>query len=161
MNTIYIAGNIGADPVTRFTPGGQKVTSFNVATNIKRGETTTTVWYRITVWGDRFDKMMAYFKKGTSIIVIGELQEPKIWTDKEGRPQVSLDVTAEILRFSPFGKPDREGAGSGAGSNTGSNSGGRGGQQDESFGEQTFGGGSGSQHGHKQHQAAEEDALPF
>jgi single-strand DNA-binding protein len=151
MNTIYIAGNIGADPVTRFTPSGQKVTSFNVATNIKRGENTTTIWYRITVWGDRFDKMMAYLKKGSSIIVIGELQEPKIWTDKEGRPQVSLDVTAEILRFSPFGKADRpQEAGSSAS---------RGSQHEEGFGEQTFGGG--SQQGHKQHQDAEEDALPF
>lgn len=152
MNTIYIAGNIGADPVTRFTPSGQKVTSFNVATNMRKGENSVTIWYRITVWGDRFDKMMPYLKKGSSIIVIGELQEPKIWTDKEGRPQVSLDVTAEILRFSPFGKPDR-GQESGAGSS-------RGGQHDEGFGEQTFGGG-GSQHGAKQQQHAEEDALPF
>ena len=36
---------------------------------------------------------------------MGELK-PSIWTDKEGRPQMSLDITAEMIKFSPFGKPD-------------------------------------------------------
>jgi single-strand DNA-binding protein len=109
MNVIQIAGHLGADPETRFTPNGQKVTTFNVATKIRKGGNETTVWYRITVWGDRFDKMLVHFKKGSAIIVVGELGEPRIWTDKEGRPQASLDVTADIIRFSPFGKTERAG----------------------------------------------------
>src|SRR5262245_17862218 len=109
MNLIQIAGNLGADPVTRFTATGQKVTTFTVAVNTKRGENVTTTWYRVTVWGDRFEKMMTYLKQGSSVIVIGELNKPEIWTDKEGRPQIRLEITAEIIRFSPFGgKPASE-----------------------------------------------------
>lgn len=153
MNIIEIAGNIGNDPVTRFTPSGQKVTTFNVATNIRKGEGTITVWYRVTIWGDRFDKMLTYLKKGSSIIVLGELQKPEIWTDKEGRPQVSLEIYAEILRFSPFGsgnksqeRPQQEQSS---------------GHAERGFGEQTFQGHGGGGHQQQKHQELEEEELPF
>lgn len=108
MNLIQIMGHLGADPETRFTPSGQKVTNMRVAVTVRKGGKDETVWYRITIWGDRFDKMMPYFKKGSAIIVIGELGKPEIYNDREGRPQVSLEVTAEFIRFSPFGKPNQE-----------------------------------------------------
>lgn len=107
MNFIQIMGHLGADPETRFTPSGQKVTNFRVATTSRKGGKEETVWYRVTVWGDRFDKMIAYLKKGSAIIVSGELNKPEIYTDKEGRPQISLEVTADTIRFSPFGKGEK------------------------------------------------------
>lgn len=107
MNFIQIMGRLGADPETRFTPSGQKVTNFRVAVSVRKGGKEETVWYRITVWGDRFDKMISYLKKGSAIIVVGELGKPEIYNDREGRPQVSLEVTAEFIRFSPFGKGDK------------------------------------------------------
>ena len=109
MNFIQIMGHLGADPETRFTPSGQKVTNLRVAVNVRKGGKDETVWYRITIWGDRFDKMMSYLKKGSAIIVVGELGKPEIYNDREGRPQVSLEVTAEFIRFSPFGKGEKSG----------------------------------------------------
>lgn len=107
MNFIQIMGHLGADPETRFTPSGQKVTNLRVATNVRKGGKEETVWYKITIWGDRFDKMISYLKKGSAIIVVGELGKPEIYQDREGRPQVSLEVTAEFIRFSPFGKGEK------------------------------------------------------
>lgn len=109
MNIIEIAGHLAADPETRFTQSGQKVTSFRVGTRVWKGGKDETIWFRVTVWGDRFDKMLVNMKKGSAIIVLGELAPPQLWTDKEGRTQVSLDVTAEIIKFSPFGKTERSG----------------------------------------------------
>lgn len=103
MIVVQIAGRLGKDAETRFTPSGQKVTTLTLATNIRKGKEDVTVWWRVTIWGDRYDKMAPYFKKGTALIVIGDMHKPEIWTDKEGRPQVSMDMTAEIVRFSPFG----------------------------------------------------------
>lgn len=103
MNFIQIMGRLGADPETRFTPSGQKVTNLRVATTSRKGGKEETVWYRITIWGDRFDKMLSYLKKGSSIIVVGELGKPEVYMDRDGKPQVSLEVTAEFIRFSPFG----------------------------------------------------------
>lgn len=108
MMLIQIAGRLGRDPETRFTPSGQKVTTITVATNVRKGGKDETVWWRVTVWGERFDKLIAYLKKGSAIIVVGEMHKPEIWTDKEGRPQVSMEMTAEIIKFSPFGNPDQK-----------------------------------------------------
>jgi len=106
MNHILIAGHLGADPETRFTSSGQKVTTLRIASNTRKGGKDETVWWKVTIWGDQFDKILPYFKKGSSIIVTGELAKPEIFTDKEGHPQVSLNVTAHSISFSPFGKSD-------------------------------------------------------
>ena len=109
MIIVQVAGHLGSDPEVRFTPSNQKVTSFRVAANIKRGEKEKTVWWRITCWGDRFDKRLAYLKKGSAVIVVGEMGIPEIYTDKTGNQQISLELTAEILSFSPFGKGTKSG----------------------------------------------------
>jgi single-strand DNA-binding protein len=108
MNITEIAGRLGNDPEVRFTPNGQKVTTFRVATNQRRSGKDETIWWRVTVWGERFDKMMTYLKKGSAAIVVGELSKPEIYQNRDGQPQVSLEITAEIIRFSPFGKASSE-----------------------------------------------------
>ncbi len=153
MNTITIIGHIGADPVVRFTASGLKVTTFTVATNSRKGGADITVWFRVTVWGDRFDKMIAHLKKGSAIIVIGELQKPEIWTDKEGRPQVTLELTANSLHFSPLGKGGQGGQEGQGGSYTKGAA-----APQESFGEQTYA----SSHGGGQSKdLSNEEEMPF
>ena len=105
MNLFEIAGFLGADPEERFTPTGRKVVAFRVG--VKCGK-EDTMWVRVSVWGDRFDKMMPFLKKGSAVIVVGELQKPEIYTDRNGQPQISLNMNAEIVNFSPFGKPKSE-----------------------------------------------------
>lgn len=107
-NHIVVAGHLGSDPETRFTASGQKVTSFRLASNSRRGGNTETIWWRITVWGETLDKLISYLKKGSAVIVMGELQKPEIFTAKDGTHQVSLNVVAANLSFSPFGKGDRQ-----------------------------------------------------
>lgn len=102
MNIIQLMGRLGADPEVRFTQAGLKVTTFRMATNSRRGGKEETTWWRVTVWGDRFDKMMSYLKKGSAVIVIGEMKPPEMYTDRNGETRVSLEVTANSLFFSPF-----------------------------------------------------------
>lgn len=112
MNFIHIAGNLGADPEVRFTSSGKKVTTFKVATRSRRGKNNedVTIWWRVTVWGDQYDKMISFLKKGSAVVVYGDLHKPEIFTDREGKPQVSLEITAAHLEFSPFGKPSGGGS---------------------------------------------------
>jgi len=107
MNYIVIAGHLGADPETRFTSSGKKVTTLRVATRTRRANADDTIWYRVSIWGDQYDKMMTYLKKGSAVVVNGELQKPEIFNDREGKPQISLNISATHIQFSPFGKPDR------------------------------------------------------
>lgn len=110
MNILQIAGHLARDPEKRFTASGQQVTTFTVAVNYRKGgKEESTMWIRVTVWGDRFDKLISYLKKGSAVIVVGEMHPPTMYTDKEGRQQISLEMTADMVKFSPFGKPERSG----------------------------------------------------
>ena len=155
MNIIQIMGNLGAEPETRFTASGQKVTSLRLASNSKKGGKEETTWWKVTIWGDRFDKMMPYLKKGSSLIIVGEMST-STYTDKEGRQQTSLEVTAEFLRFSPFGKPDS------------SKQEGQGQQAPNSYGQQNnqpYGGQAQTSYGQNSapsmSQTADDDQIPF
>lgn len=108
MNQMTIMGHLGSDPEVRFTSSGQKVTTLRVAANQRRGGKDETFWWRVTLWGETFDKILSYFKKGSAIIVSGEMLKPEIYTNKEGQPQVSLNLVAYHLAFPPFGKGERQ-----------------------------------------------------
>ncbi len=107
MNQTTIAGHLGADPEVRFTSSGQKVTTLRLAAKVRRSakDKDDTIWWRVTIWGEHLDKMISYCKKGSALIVIGEMSKPEIFTDREGRSQISMNVTASDILFSPFGKP--------------------------------------------------------
>jgi single-strand DNA-binding protein len=108
VNFIHIAGHLGADPETRFTSSGKKVTTLRVATKTRKGQADDTIWWRVTIWGDQYEKMLPYFKKGSPIVVAGELHKPEIFNDREGKPQCSMEITASFIQFSPFGKPNSQ-----------------------------------------------------
>jgi single-strand DNA-binding protein len=110
MNFIHIAGHLGADPETRFTSTGKKVTTLRLGSRARKGGKDETIWWRVSVWGEQFDKMMPHLKKGSAVMVFGEVHKPEIFNDREGKPQVSMDITATYIQFSPFGKPGGSGS---------------------------------------------------
>lgn len=115
MMLVQLAGFLGADPEVRFTPSGQKVTSFRLGVKQRKGKEETTVWWRVTIWGETFERMMPYLKKGSAVIVMGEMQSDT-YTDREGQTRVNLECTASYISFSPFGRSDKkEGDGNGVG----------------------------------------------
>ncbi len=106
MIIVEIAGYLGADPEERFTTTGKRVITLRVATRVRQGGRDETVWWRVSIWGDRFDKLLSYLKKGSSIIIIGDMGKPEVYVAKDGSTQISLNLTAEIIKFSPFGRPE-------------------------------------------------------
>lgn len=108
MNIITIAGRLGVDPEVRFTSNGQKVTTLRVAVNVRKAGKEETIWYRVTVWGESFDKMISFLKKGSAVVIVGDLAKPEIFNDREGKPQVSMNITASNIMFSPFGRTDKQ-----------------------------------------------------
>src|SRR6185369_14782291 len=74
FHTIIIVGNVGKDPEMRYTPSGQAVTSFSVATNRQyttgSGEQVKeTIWFRVTTWGKQAEVCNQYVKKGSKVLV--------------------------------------------------------------------------------------------
>ena len=101
---ITLVGNLGRDPEMRYTPSGVAVTSFSVAVNRswtgqdgQRQDRTT--WFRISAWRRLAETCNQYLTKGQRVLVVGELEEPNTWTDREGNTRASLEVTARTVRF--------------------------------------------------------------
>lgn len=99
-----IVGNLGRDPEMRYTGSGAPVTSFSVATSRtwtdnegNRQEKTT--WFKVTAWRKQAEICAQYLKKGSKVLVMGEIDEPSVWTDKEGNSRASLELTAQTVKF--------------------------------------------------------------
>lgn len=115
VNRVILIGNLGADPEVRFTPGGQAVANFRIATSEswtdKQGQKQErTEWHRIVVWGKLAELCGEYLKKGRQCFVEGRLQTRE-WTDKEGKKNYTTETVANQVVFLG-GRPD--GAGGGA-----------------------------------------------
>ena len=80
---ITIVGRLGRDPEMRYTPSGQAVTSFNVATDRQYTDANgqkvkETTWFRVSVWGKQAETTNQYLKKGSMVLVDGRLTpDPK------------------------------------------------------------------------------------
>ena len=109
-HTLIIVGNVGKDPEMRYTPSGQAVTSFSIATNRQyttgNGEQVKeTIWFRVTTWGKQAEVCNQYVKKGMKVLVEGRLTPdkatggPRVWTKNDGSAGASFEVTAGTVRF--------------------------------------------------------------
>lgn len=120
---IVIVGRLGRDPEMRFTPSGQAVTSFSVATDNVRtdpsGKTIKeTVWFRVSAWGKQAENSNNYLSKGKLVLVEGRLTAdaktggPRIWTGQDGTTKASFEISAQSVKFLS-GKSEGGAAGAG------------------------------------------------
>lgn len=113
MNFLEVAGFLGADAEERMTTGKssserKRIIELRIAAKTRKNGKEETLWWRVTIWDNRFDNMLPYFKKGTALVIFGEMNPPEIYTAKDGSVKVSLSMRPEIIRFSPFGKSEKE-----------------------------------------------------
>ena len=96
LHKIVIIGNLGRDPEMRYTPNGQGVTSFSVASN-RRYRTADgeqreeTMWFNVNAWGRQAEICNQYLTRGSQVYVEGTLTT-RIFTGNDGQPRVSNDV---------------------------------------------------------------------
>lgn len=101
----YFAGYLGADPEERMTTKGKRVVSFRLGVKTRVGSKDETVWCRCNLWHDRYDKMLPYLKKGSAVIVGGDIAVES-YMSRDNTPQASLVISVDTLKFSPFGRSD-------------------------------------------------------
>ena len=129
-HTIIVVGNLGREPEMRYTPSGQPVTSFSIASNRSYMNTggekvDETIWFRVTTWGKQAETCNQFLHKGSRVLVEGRLTPdknggPRIWTNKEGQPAASFEINAVTVRFlssrgEGTGEPGMESMGSDGG----------------------------------------------
>jgi single-strand DNA-binding protein len=103
FNKIILVGNLGRDPELRYTPQGTPVCSFTMATSERRKDRNgefqeQTTWFKVTLWNRLAETASQYLQKGRQVYIEGRLRIEE-YTDREGRPRTSLEVTATEMHF--------------------------------------------------------------
>ena len=83
VNKVILIGNLGRDPETRYTTGGDAVTNIRLATTDtwkdKAGEKQEkTEWHSVVFFGRQAEIAGEYLKKGRQVYVEGRLQTRKV-----------------------------------------------------------------------------------
>lgn len=101
VNKVMLIGNLTRDPEMRYTPDGQAVTSFGVATNrrwkSKEGEQKEDVeFHNIVAWGKLAELCSQFMKKGRKVYLEGRLQT-RSWEGKDGVTRQRTETVLEDM----------------------------------------------------------------
>lgn len=103
VNLAIIMGNLTRDPELRYTPNGQAVASFAVATNRSwkdaNGDKKEEVeFHEIVVWGKLAELCSQYLTKGRKVHIMGRLQT-RSWEGTDGAKRQKTEIVAQDIAF--------------------------------------------------------------
>ena len=103
VNKVILVGNLGKDPEVRYTPGGQAVANFTIATNEnwtdKQGQKQErTEWHSVVLWGKPAEIVKQFVTKGQKLYIEGRLQT-RSWDDKDGKKRYMTEIVAQDFMF--------------------------------------------------------------
>jgi single-strand DNA-binding protein len=96
MNKIAATGRVVADAELRFTPGGDPIANFRLASDVGFGDKKTTNWFSCQIWGKRGEALAPHLLKGQQVTVFGQLTLRE-WTNKEGVKAISPDIRVDEI----------------------------------------------------------------
>lgn len=98
MNRVILIGHVGADAELKFSPGGQAICRFRLATTEKWGSgdqrQERTEWHTVVGFGKMAENTHKYILRGGKMAVEGRIQSRE-WEDKDGGKRTSFEVIAE------------------------------------------------------------------
>ena len=102
FNKVILGGRMTADPELKTTPSGIAVTTFTVAVNRRfggKGEGEAQAdFFNVTAWRQTAEFITRYFRKASSICVMGSLQT-RSWTDQNGQKRYATEIVADEAYF--------------------------------------------------------------
>lgn len=103
LNKVMIIGNLGGEPEMRFTPNGNPVTSFRVATNrvytTPEGERKEeTEWFTVVAWGKLAEQCNQFLTKGRLVYAEGRLHT-RTWEGQDGQKRSRTEIIANRVTF--------------------------------------------------------------
>lgn len=108
LNRAQIVGNLTRDPEMRYTPNGQAVCSFGVATNRRWKGTDgnlqeATEFHNIVCWGKLAEIVSQILRKGVKVYIEGRLQT-RTWEGQDGAKRNRTEIVAEnFISLTPKG----------------------------------------------------------
>lgn len=104
FDKIFIIGYLGKDPDVRFTPNGQKVANFHLASNRTNGDQKSNIWFYCNAWDKLADVAEQYLHTGSQVHIEGCLLaddhgNPKIFKRQDGTMGAHFEVRVFSLRI--------------------------------------------------------------
>lgn len=100
FNKAILGGRLTADPEIKTTQSGTPVCSFSIAVN-RRGAKDgpqQSDFISCVAWKERAELISKYFRKGSSICIVGEIQTRK-WKDNNGNSRIATEVIVNEVNF--------------------------------------------------------------
>ena len=109
MNKVFLLGNLGKDPELKYLPSGVAVCNFSIATTKSWKDTDgnaqeKTEWHNIVSFRKVAELCGEYLKKGSKVLVEGELQT-RTW-EKDGVKHYATEIVLSEVTFLDGGKKD-------------------------------------------------------
>jgi len=101
FNKVILGGRLTADPELRQNPSGIAVTSFSIAVNrrySKNANEQQTDFFNVVAWRQNAEFISRYFRKGSSICIVGTIQN-RSWTDQQGQKRYATDIVVDEAHF--------------------------------------------------------------
>jgi single-strand DNA-binding protein len=103
VNTVLIAGNLTKDPIIRKTTSGIPVINFCLASNRKYRDASNhwaedVCYVGVVAWSRLAESCMEKLKKGSAVLVDGELQS-RTWHTEEGTTRTVVEIKAHRIQF--------------------------------------------------------------
>ncbi len=103
LNKVMIIGNIGTDPEMRFTPNGNPVTTFRMASSriftTPEGERKQeTEWFTVVTWNKLAESCNQFLTKGKRAYVEGRLRT-RAWEGQDGQRRSRVEIVADRVLF--------------------------------------------------------------
>ncbi len=103
VNRVILLGRLGKDAVLSYSPTGQPILKFSIATSEKfkaqDGKyVEKTEWHNCVMFGKRAEAIAKYLTKGLQIYLEGKLQTRK-WEDKQKALHFSTEVILEEIEL--------------------------------------------------------------
>lgn len=100
VNKVILIGNLTRDPELRYTPQGNAVASFVVATNrewtIEGNKKEVVDFHNIVAWNKLAELCGQLLVKGTKVFVEGRLQT-RDWLDNDGNKKYKTEVVIDEM----------------------------------------------------------------
>lgn len=101
LNKVILGGRLTADPELKQTQSGIPVVSFSIAVNRRfqsKDAPQQADFFNVTAWRATAEFVARYFKKGSSICIVGSIQN-RSWTDQQGVKKYATDIIADEVNF--------------------------------------------------------------
>ncbi|MGB9742534.1 MAG: single-stranded DNA-binding protein [candidate division WOR-3 bacterium] len=104
LNSVIVMGRLVADPDIRYTPKGTPHCTFRIAVNRRFKDQNSSDWreetyfFTVSTWGPMADRLSDRLKKGSAVVIQGELRS-RSWNTATGEKRSVVEIHGRSIQL--------------------------------------------------------------